>query len=117
MKNKILELQKQINLKSEELAVLQKEMLSAKKMIGASLIKRHLGTKNQKRTSHAFYLSSSIDGKTKLRYVSKHKVPLVKIQVAEWRKYQQELKRWSRLTESIWQDLKQLGKIQNQLGQ
>ncbi len=114
---KTTKLRKQINFQFEKLAKLQAEMLSSKEMIAASLIKRYLGTKEQKRVSPAFYLSVFKNGRTTLKHVSKRNVELVKIQVMAWKKYREDLKRWRKLTQIIWQDLKQLGKMQNQLEQ
>lgn len=116
MKNteKIEELKKELKGKFEGLSKLQREILSVKKMIAASLIKRHLGTKEHKRKSHAFYLSVSKNGKTKLKYVSLSEVKLVETQVMEWKNYQQRSKQWRALTKVIWRGLKQLGKIQTQ---
>ena len=114
---KTTKLRKQINFQFEKLAKLHAEMLSPKEMIAASLIKRYLGTKEQKRVSPAFYLSLLKNGQTTLKHVSKHNVELVKIQVMTWKKYREDLKRWRKLTRIIWQDLKQLGKMQDQLEQ
>jgi len=76
---------------------------------------RSLGTQKKKRSSCAFYLSTSKNGKTKLQHISKNKLEEVKMQVAEWKKYQQNLRQWRELIKTIDQDFKKLGKIQNQL--
>jgi len=70
-KQKITKLRKQINSQFEKLTKLQAEMLSPKEMIAACLIKRYLGTKEQKRVSPAFYLSVFKNGRTILKHVSK----------------------------------------------
>lgn len=114
-KKKVVLLKKQINCKFEESNKLQEEMLLPKKMIAGSLIKRYLGTKNHKRTSHAFYLAMVKNGVNKLEYVSKTKVELIRTQTMEWKKYKHDLKRWRELMDSIRQDFKQLGELQDQL--
>ncbi len=116
-KKKITILKKQINYKFEEANKLQEEMLLPKKMIAASLIKRYLGTKKHKRTSPAFYLAMSKNGVNKLEYISKSKVKIIKTQTMEWKKYKYDLKRWRELMDSIRQDFKQLGELQDQLRQ
>ncbi|MCG2736061.1 MAG: hypothetical protein ABIH09_04560 [Candidatus Omnitrophota bacterium] len=113
-KKKSVVLKKQINCKFEKLTKLREEMLSSKRMISGSLIKRYLGTKEHKRTSPAFYLSILKNGKRKLEYISKSEVKTAQAQVMEWKKYKHNLKRWSELTNFIRQDLKQLSKIQDQ---
>ena len=114
---KTAKLRKQINLQLKKTAKLQAEMLSPKEMIAGSLIKRYLGTKEHKRVSPAFYLSGFKNGRTTLKHVSKRDVELVKTQVIAWKKHRQDLKKWRQLTQRIWEDLKQLGKAQDQLEQ
>jgi len=105
-KQKITKLRKQINSQFEKLTKLQAEMLSPKEMIAACLIKRYLGTKEQKRVSPAFYLSVFKNGRTILKHVSKRDVELVKVRVMAWKKYREDLKRWQKLTQAIRQDFK-----------
>ena len=109
------QLRKQIAKKLEAISDLQEEMLKPKKMIGASLIKRYLGTQKKKRSSYAFYLSISKNGKTKLEHVSKNEIEEVKNQVSEWKNYQANLRQWRKLIKNIDQDFKELGRLQNQL--
>ena len=116
MKNKeaLKKSKEELKEKWKQLCTLQREMLCAKKMIAASLIKRHLGTKEHKRKSYAFYLSVAKHGKTQLKYVALSEVKSVETQVREWKNYQQRLKQWRALTQVIWRGLKQLGKMYNQ---
>ena len=114
---KTTKLRKQINCHLEELAKLQEEILQPRKMIAASLIKRYLGTKKQKRVSYAFYLSVFKNGRTELRYISKNNVEEIRTQVIAWKRHQEALRGWRKLTEVIGQNLKQLGKMQDQLEQ
>lgn len=116
-KEKHKELTKEIKTKLDTLSNLQEQLLEPKEMIGASLIKRYLGTKEQKRLSYAFYLSTSQNRQTKLQHVSKNKVELVQANVLHWKVYQQQLKEWKRITKSLNQDFKELGNIQDQLKQ
>lgn len=119
MKNKerYKELTRGIKTKLDTLSKLQEQLLEPKEMIGASLIKRYLGTKEQKRSSYAFYLSTSKNGQTRLRHVSKNKVKLIQANVLAWKIYQQKLKDWKRITRSLNQDFRELGNIQDQVKQ
>ena len=108
-------LKKKIKQTFTELADLHHEILSPRQMISASLIERYLGTKEHKRTSAAFYLSFCQNGKTKLKYVPKGRLKTISAQAAQWKRYQQALRRWMQLSNDIWQDFKQLGKLQDQL--
>ena len=116
-KQKAAKLRKQIKFQLKKAAKLQAEMLSPKEMIAGSLIKRYLGTKEHKRVSPAFYLSGFKNGRTTLKHISNRDVETVRNQVLAWKKYRQDLKRWRNLTQIIWQDLKQLGKMQDELEQ
>lgn len=113
-KKTIAVLKKKIKQDFTELINLQEEILLPRQMISASLIERYLGTKEHKRRSPAFYLSFSQNGKTKLEYVPKNRLKKIKTQAVEWKRYQRGLRRWRQVSKSIWQDFKQLGKLQDQ---
>ncbi len=118
MENKkdIAALKKNIKQNFTELINLHEEILSPGQMISASLIERYLGTKEHKRTSAAFYLSFCQNGKTKLKYVPRSRLKTIRTQAVRWKRHQQALRRWRQLSKDIWQDFKQLGKLQDQLG-
>ena len=78
---------------------LQKRMLRPGRMIRASLIARHLGTREKKRSSTAYYLSWAEGGKTILRHVAKEDVEGTRGKVAAWREQdllQKQEKQWDR---------------------
>ena len=106
-------LRKRISSQVEELAKLQKQMLMPRQMLAASLIKRYLGTSIHKRISEAFYLSWAKEGRTYLQLIPKSQVDQVCMQVEGWKVYRGKLRQWQKLTKSIGQDLKKLGKIQS----
>ncbi len=116
-KKKIDNLTKHLKEKLDKLHKLQDQMLVPKEMIGASLIKRNLGTQKKKRSSCAFYLSTAKNGRTKLQHISKNNIDTIQTKVTQWKKYQADIKTWRNLTEDIYKDFKQLGKLQNQLEQ
>ena len=114
-KKAITALKRKIKQNFTELVNLQEKILLPRQMISASLIERYLGTKEHKRISPAFYLSFSQNGKTKLKYVPRNRLKTMRTQAVEWKRYQQALRRWRQLSKSIWQNFKQLGKLQDQL--
>ena len=81
-------------------------------MIAASLIERHLGTHEHKRTSSAFYLSWAREGRTRLLYVPKASVRRVRVQVEAWRQYRAALRRWRELAGRMADLFRQLGQAQ-----
>jgi len=81
-------------------------------MIAASVIERHLGTHNQKRSSSAFYLSYAEGGRTRLIYVSKGKLGRVQAQVAAWKEYRTGVRRWRQAAATMVELLGELAEAQ-----
>lgn len=91
---------------------LQKRMLRPERMIPASLVARHLGTREQKRASTAYYLSWAARGKTLLRHVARAEVERVRVKVEAWRSYRQRLRRCRQIAGRLLELLDQLGQEQ-----
>lgn len=91
---------------------LQKRMLRPGRMIPASLIARHLGTRERKRASTAYYLSWAAGGKTILRHVAKEDVVSTRSKVEAWREYRQRLRRCRQIAGRLLDALDQLGQAQ-----
>jgi len=91
---------------------LQKRMLRPDRMIPASLVARHLGTREEKRASTAYYLSWAKGGKTILRHVAKEEVEGVRMKVEAWRAYRQRLRQCRQIAERLLELLDQLGQEQ-----
>jgi hypothetical protein len=91
----------------------QEKMLRPRRMLGASLIERHLGTRDQKRASSAFYLSWSEGGRTVLRYVPREQVASRRAQVEAWREYRRLRRRCRQVAERLLELLERLGEAQS----
>jgi hypothetical protein len=91
---------------------LQKRMLRPGRMIPAGLIARHLGTRERKRVSTAYYLSWAERGKTFLRHVAKEEVEAARGKVETWREYRRRLRRCRQIAGRLLELLDQLGQEQ-----
>ena len=95
-----------------ERSEIERRLLRRRRMIAASLIERHLGTREHKRKSSAFYLSWGREGRTRLLYVPKARLGRVGEQVEAWREYRAALRRWRVLAETMAALFRQLGESQ-----
>ena len=91
---------------------LMNRLLRPRRMVAASLIERHLGTKRRKRASPAFYLSRAEDGRTRLTYVPKKKLEGVRVRTEAWREYRRGLRRVRELAAKLVELLGELGDAQ-----
>ena len=105
--------QRILKLASELLAV-QKDLLRRRQMIAASLVERHLGSTEEKRSSSAFYLSFLEEGRTRLVYVPRDRLDAVRAQVEAWREYRAGVRRWRELSLAIYRLWRELGQAQAQ---
>ena len=79
-------------------------------MLPASLIERYLGSATKRRSSPAYYVSRSVDGRSQLTYVKKDALAAVRRQCEAHRNFQQLLAKWRQLTadlERLWEQLRQ----------
>jgi hypothetical protein len=102
-------LRQEIGQLADEWNRLQKEMLRPERMIPASLIARHLGTRERKRASTAYYLSWAEQGKTILRHVRQEEVEGVRVKVQAWGAYRRRLRRCRQIAGRLLELLDQLG--------
>jgi len=82
--------------------------MARRRMLAASLVERHLGTRQRKRESSAFYLSWARAGRTRLLYVAKDRLAGVRQAVEAWRAFRGALRRWRDLSgrlETLWREL------------
>jgi len=91
---------------------LQKLMLRPGRVIPASLIARHLGTRERKRASTAYYLSWAAGGKTILRHVAKEEVASTQSKVEAWREHRRRLRRCRQIAARLLEALDHLGREQ-----
>lgn len=101
-------IRQEISRLSAERSAVERDLLHRRRMIAASLLERHLGTRAWKRESSAFYLSWAREGRTRLLYVAKGRLARVRQAVEAWRAYRAALRRWRELSErleALWHEL------------
>jgi hypothetical protein len=100
----------QINVLQLRRRSLESKLLQPRTMLPASLIERYLGCGTKRRSSPAYYVSRSVDGRSKLTYVKKEALTAVRQQCDAHRSFQQLLADWRRLTaelDRLWEQLQQ----------
>jgi len=93
---------------------LESKLLQPQPMLAASLIERFLQAGDSPRTSPAYYLSRSQQGRSKLTYVRKEELAAVRQRCTAYRTFQENLKAWRQITATLQQRWKQLQQIQSQ---
>ena len=104
------ELREQIHKLQVERRSLESKLMQPQSMLAASLLERFLRDGDSARTTPSYYLSRSEQGRSKLTYVNKEDLPVVRQHCAAYRAYQQNLKQWRRVTATLaqwWQQLRQ----------
>ena len=89
---------------------LESKLLQPRTMLPASLIERHLGNATKRRSSPAYYLSRSVQGRSKLTYIKKEALTTVRQQCDAHRDFQQLLAQWRQLTaevDRLWEQWRQ----------
>jgi hypothetical protein len=87
---------------------LESKLLQPRSMLPASLIERYLGNGTKRRSSPAYYVSRSVNGRSKLTYVKKEALTAVRQQCGAHRSFQQLLAEWRQLTaelDRLWEQL------------
>jgi hypothetical protein len=92
---------------------LESRLMQPQAMLAASLIERFLIVRGSPRTSPAYYLSRSQQGRSKLTYVKKEELATVRLHCARYRAFQENLKTWRQLTTTLEQRWKQLQQAQS----
>ncbi len=89
---------------------LESKLLQPRSMLTASLIERYLGSGTKRRSSPAYYLSRSVQGRSHLTYVKKEALAAVREQCDAHRSFQQLLAQWRQLSaelDRLWEQLQQ----------
>ena len=89
---------------------LESKLLQPRIMLSASLIERYLGNSSKRRSSPAYYLSGSQQGRSKLTYVKKEALADVREQCDAHRSFRQWLAEWRQLTAELdrwWEQLQE----------
>jgi hypothetical protein len=93
---------------------LESKLMQPQSMLPASLIERFLRAAGSSRAAPAYYLSRSVQGRSKLTYVKQEELAVVRQHCAAYRAFQQNLKEWRRVTAALQQRWKQLLQAQSQ---
>ena len=93
---------------------IERALLRRLRMIAASLIERHLGTREQEWKSSASYLSWAQEGRTRLLHVPKPRTRRVREQVEAWRESRAARRRWRELADAVAKLFRQLRERQAQ---
>jgi hypothetical protein len=93
---------------------LESKLMQPQSMLAASLIQRFLRDGGAPRTAPAYYLSRSQHGRSKLTYVKKEDLAVVRQHCAAYGSFQQNLKQWRQVTAALQQRWKQLQQAQSQ---
>jgi len=91
----------------------ESKLLQPQAMRAGSMVERHLGARGAARTRPAYYVSRSLQGRSKLTYVRKEELAAVQQQCAAYRAFQQNLKIWRQLAAALDQRWKQLQRCQS----
>jgi hypothetical protein len=108
------QLREQIRNLQTERRSLESKLLQPHPMLPASLIERFLRDGGSPRATPAYYLSRSEHGRSKLTYVNKEDLAVVRQRCAAYRAYQQNLKQWRRVIAALEQRWRQLRQAQSQ---
>jgi len=108
------QLRTQIRTLQVQRRAVESKLLQPQPMMAASLVERFLKAGGVARTSPAYYLSRSQQGTSKLTYVKKEDLRVVRQQCAAYRAFQQNRKHWRQLTASLEDLWKQLQQTQSQ---
>jgi hypothetical protein len=113
MSDSALHLRVQIRALQAQRRSLESKLMQPQPMLAASLIERFLRTGGSLRTTPAYYLSHSEQGRSKLTYVKKEDLALVRQRCAAYRTFQQKLKEWRQVCAALQQRWKQLQQVQS----
>src|SRR5438309_8792064 len=95
------QLRRQIRTLQAERRSLESKLMQPQTMLAASLIERFLRAGGASRATPAYYLSRSEHGRSKLTYVKKKDLAVVRQQCAAYRAFQQNLREWRRVTAAL----------------
>jgi hypothetical protein len=89
----------------------EKYLLARHKMINASFVQMRTLAGGKKRKTPAYYLSAKIDGKTKLKYIKKDDVELVRKRATSWKYYSLNLSEYVKISKEIEGLFRKLGAL------
>ena len=87
----------------------EKYLLARHKMINASFVEMRTLAGGKKRETPAYYLSAKIGGVTRLKYIKKDDIELVKRRAASWKYYSLNLSEYVKISKEIEKLFRKLG--------
>lgn len=112
MRDSAAELRGQIRALQAQRRTLESKLLQPRSLLPASLIERFLRSGGSPRATLAYYLSRSEHGRSKLTYVKKEDLAVVRERCAAYRAFQQNLQQWRQVTAALQQRWGQLRRAQ-----
>lgn len=104
----------EISIHRKKISILKKERdrfeeiaIGRSPMVAASFIPRRL----RKDAPLVYYLSASIDGKTRHRYVRKGKIEYWRKRASEWQKFIKAMSSWVKVNKEIEKELREIGRL------
>ena len=93
---------------------LERRLLKRRRMLGATLIERYLGTGAAKRATPAYYLVFPWGAKQIQRYVRQEDLPRVMPKARAWSEYYHLVAQWVKLNQELAQTWRALGRAQTE---
>ncbi len=89
----------------------EKYILARHKMINAQFVEMRTLAGGKKRKTPAYYLSAKIGGVTKLKYIRKDDLELIRKRTSSWKYYSLNLSEYVRLSKEIEKLFRKLGAL------
>ena len=89
----------------------EKYLLARHKMINASFVEMKTLSGGKKRKTPAYYLSRKIDGVTKLKYIRKDDIDIVRKRATAWKYYSLNLSKYVKISKEIEELFRKLGAL------
>ena len=89
----------------------KKYLLARHKMINASFVEMRTLAGGKKRKTPAYYLSAKIGGVTKLKYIKKDDIELVRRRATSWKYYSLNLAKYVKISKEIEKLFRKLGAL------
>ena len=89
----------------------EKYLLARHKMINASFVQMRTLAGGKTRKTPAYYLSTKVGGKTKLKYIKKDDIELVRKRANSWKYYSLNLSEYVKISKEIEELFRKLGTL------
>jgi hypothetical protein len=93
---------------------LERRLLRRRRMLGATLVERYLGTGDAKRATPAYYLAFPSGDKQIQRYVRQDDLSKIMPRARAWSEYYHLIAQWVKLNQELAQTWRALGRAQTE---